>query len=158
MSRGNDYSEQKLFACPYGQLIVNHPLMFYQGVRGLSLSSKMLVWKNTANTEQTVIFLSLQCGRWGKALRHQQDTLRLRLRRAVQSVQLAERTRTSLPAHVFGPAQWLSECYASVPSLYSAETVRTSACDNMDTKEKASWELEEIHVLGLCDLKQGSGA
>lgn len=51
-------------------------------------------------------FLSLlQRGRRGEALRHQQDPLRLWLRRTVQPVQLVKRTRTSLPAHVFGPAQ-----------------------------------------------------
>lgn len=68
---------------------------------------------------------SLQCGRWSEALRHQQDPLRIWLRWAVQPVQLTKRTRPSLPAHVFGPAQWLSECDASIPGLWSAETVRT---------------------------------
>lgn len=53
----------------------------------------------------TAALSSPQRGRRGEALRHQQDPLRIRLRRAVQPVQLAKRTRTSLPAHVFGSAQ-----------------------------------------------------
>lgn len=76
------------------------------------------------STVVTAVLSPPQCGRWGEALCHQQDPLRIRLRRAVQPVQLAKRTRPSLPAHILGSAQWLSECDARVPGVRPAEAVR----------------------------------
>lgn len=112
----------------------------------------VLVCGQNEHAEWPLSSSSLQCGRWGEALRHQQDPLRLRLRRAVQPVQLTKRTRTSLPAHVFGPAQRLSECDASVPGLRPAETVRTRPRPR-GRKKKARRELE-TPVLGLHDSQR----
>lgn len=68
--------------------------------------------------------LSPPQGGWrGEALRHQQDEHRLRLRRALQPVRLAEGAGAALPAHVAGPAQRLAQRHAGLPRLQPAETV-----------------------------------
>lgn len=72
------------------------------------------------------VSVSLQCGRRGEALRHQQNSHRLWLCRALQPVQLTEGTGLALPAHVPRSAQWLSECHVSIPGLRTPEAMRTS--------------------------------
>lgn len=88
------------------------------------------------------VFVFLQCGRGGQALRHQQNSHRLRFCRTLQPVWLAEGTGLALPAHVSCSAQRLFECHVSIPSLRTPTAMRTrehTLCQDIVTHD---WSLD----------------
>lgn len=82
-----------------------------------------------SHTPQGLHALSpLQGRRRGQALRHQQDGHGLRLRRALQPVQLPEGTGAPLPTHVPGAAQRLPQRHTSLPGVRAAEAMKGRPC------------------------------
>lgn len=62
------------------------------------------------------LFASFQCGGWYQALRHLQDSHRLWIRRALQSVLIPQRPGAPLQKRLLGPTQRPAECKPGIPS------------------------------------------
>lgn len=104
-----------------------------------------------------IYFCPFQCGRRHKALRHLQDSYRLWICRALQSVLLPQRSRAPLQKHLLGPTQRPAECKLSLPGLGSfSEPELEPALDGSSTSSASGQRTEQCLLMCLTGQHKGT--